>query len=369
MKTSIRKQTNTPLRLFQPGCLGRYPLPSRMIMAPMTRNRAAEGDVPSDMNAEYYRQRASAALIVTEASQVSSQGAGYPHTPGIHSREQVQGWKKVVRAVHDEGGHIFLQLWHVGRISHPLYQPDGGLPVAPSAIRPAGAALTHAGPRPFVTPRALETHEIPSIVKQFRRGAENALQAGFDGVEIHGANGYLLDQFLRDGVNRRRDQYGGGAEGRTRLLVEVAEAVVSIWGRDRVGVRISPLSAFNDMYDSNPHATFCDAVERLNDLDIAYLHVVEQNDFAGRPENFDLDLLRHLSRSVYIVNGGYNVKRGEHAISSGRADFVSFGRLFLANPDLPTRFVQGAPLNVPDPRSFYGGDRTGYIDYPFLDAV
>ena len=249
--------------LFSPMAVGALPLPNRMVMAPMTRNRAGFGNVPTPLMAEYYRQRATAGLIITEATQVSPQGIGYLNTPGIHSEEQVQGWRHVTEAVHAEGGRIFLQLWHVGRISHPSLQPNGALPVAPSAVRPAGEAMTYEGPKPFETPRALALSEIPGIVEAYRQGAENARRAGFDGVEIHGANGYLLDQFLRDGSNRRSDAYGGPVLNRARLMLEVVEAVCGAFDAGRVGLRISPLQPFNDMRDSDPEATFSYHVRQL----------------------------------------------------------------------------------------------------------
>ncbi|MBE0617871.1 MAG: alkene reductase, partial [Proteobacteria bacterium] len=258
-------------RLFAPFQLGPNALPNRIVMAPMTRNRAGEGCAPRELNATYYAQRASAGLIVTEASQVSPQGVGYPFTPGIHSSQQVAGWRLVTAAVHRAGGRIFLQLWHVGRISHPSLQPGGALPVAPSAVRPEGEGMTYEGPRPFVTPRALETGELPGLVGQFRDGARNAHEAGFDGVEIHAANGYLLDQFLRDGTNHRADAYGGSVENRARLLLEVVEAVAGVWGADRVGVRISPLNAFNSMADTDPDATFTHVARALRPFGLGYL--------------------------------------------------------------------------------------------------
>ena len=244
-------------------------------MAPMTRNRAGGGDVPHELNATYYSQRASAALIVTEASQVCAEGKGYPGTPGIHSDKQIEGWRGVTEAVHAAGGRIFLQLWHVGRISHPDLQPDGQVPVAPSAICPAGEAMTGSGPRPFVTPRALSSDEIPGIVAHYRKGAENARSAGFDGVEIHGANGYLLDQFTRDGTNRRDDAYGGSIRNRCRLPLEVTDAVIDVWGEERTGYRISPFQPFNDMSDSDPEATFDYLVTELAKRNLLYLHAVE----------------------------------------------------------------------------------------------
>lgn len=354
--------------LFSPFRLGPHELPNRIVMAPMTRSRAGEGRVPRDFTATYYRQRASAGLIVTEASQVSPEGVGYPDTPGIHSDAQVEGWSRVVDAVHDEGGLIYLQLWHVGRISHPLYH-GGEPPVAPSPIRPEGEVFTSEGMKSFVTPRRLETEEIGRVVAQFRRGAENALRAGFDGVEIHGANGYLVDQFLRSGTNRRTDRYGGSVENRLRFLSEVTEAVSGVWGPDRVGVRISPLSRFNDMEDEDPERTFGPAARRLSDLGVGYLHVVEQDDFGDDDRSFDLGELRDAFDGVYMVNGGYDRERAGKAVSSGSADLVSFGQLFLANPDLPRRLEQEGPYNDPDPDTFYGGGAEGYVDYPTLEEA
>ena len=261
--------------LFTPLRLGPYLVPNRMVMAPLTRNRAGPGNVPQAMNALYYAQRAPAGLIVTEATQISPQGVGYPHTPGIHNPAQVEGWKQVTQAVHERAGRIFLQLWHVGRISHPSLQPDGVLPVAPSAVRPAGEAYTYEGLKPFMTPRALKLDEIPGVVDQYRTAAQYALAAGFDGVEIHAANGYLIDQFLRDGTNHRTDRYGGSLANRVRFLLEVTEAVTEVWGADRVGARISPVGAFNDMSDSDPETTFNYAAGQLNRFELAYLHVVE----------------------------------------------------------------------------------------------
>lgn len=355
------------ISVFSPLRLGPHTLPSRIVMAPMTRNRAGDGNVPGDLAVEYYRQRAGAGLIITEATQVAQEGQGYPFTPGIHSREQIAGWRRVVDTVHAHGGRIFLQLWHVGRISHPSYQPGGAAPVAPSALKPAGQVYTLQGPQDFVTPRALELAEIAGVVEQFRSGARNALDAGFDGVEIHGANGYLLDQFLRDGTNKRSDAYGGPVANRARLLLEVTEAVCSVWGAERVAVRLSPLNPFNDMHDSAPAATFGYAVEQLNRFGLAYLHVTEMgkgSDAAG-PE-FDLRTLRRAFRGVYMTNGGYDLARANAVLAEGDADLIAFGALYLANPDLPVRFARNAPLNVPDQATFYGGGAKGYIDYPAL---
>lgn len=359
---------NASIDLFTPIQVGPYTFPNRIVMAPLTRNRAGPGNVPRELNVEYYRQRASAGLIITEASQISPQGVGYPATPGIHSAEQVAGWKHVTEAVHASGGHIFLQLWHVGRISHPSLQPGGALPVAPSAIKPAGEAVTYEGPQPYVEPRALELNEIPAVINNYMVAAENALDAGFDGVEIHAANGYLLDQFLRDGSNHRTDEYGGDFKNRVRLLLEVTEAVTSVWGGGRVGIRLSPLQPFNDMYDSNPEGLFSYVVQQLNNFELAYLHVTEmgkESPGAAGPE-FDLLKLRQLYRGVYMTNAGYDQQRANAALAAGEADMIAFGVLFIANPDLPARFASNAELNTPDPDTFYGGEAEGYTDYPTL---
>lgn len=358
----------TAKNLFTPIQLGRYELPNRIVMAPLTRNRAGAGNVPQPLNALYYQQRASAGLIISEASQVCPQGQGYPATPGIHSAEQVAGWKAVTQAVHDQGGHIFLQLWHVGRISHPSFQPEGALPVAPSAIQPKGDAMTYDGMQPFVTPRALELDEIPGIIDQYRQGAKNALEAGFDGVEVHGANGYLLDQFLRDGTNHRTDDYGGSLENRARLLMEVTQAAVDVWGSDRVGVRLSPSSTFNDMADSDPKTTFGYAIQALNAFNLAYLHLLEPSEadlrYGGTP--IPTREFRPLYNGTLMVNWDYDQATGHQAIASGDADLVSYGKLFIANPDLPRRFEENAPLNEPNFDTFYGGGAEGYTDYPSL---
>ncbi len=353
--------------LFTPGRLGPYTLPNRVLMAPMTRNRARRDGVPSASAIIYYAQRASAGMIVTETTAVSDQAVGYPFMPGIHTPDQVEGWKPIVDAVHRFGCRCFLQLFHAGRISHPSLQPGAALPVAPSPIAADGQTVTYQGLAPFVMPRSLALEEIPDIVGQFRVAAQNALPTGFDGVEIHGANGYLLDQFLRDGSNRRADAYGGSATNRIRLLLEVTEAVADVWGGDRVGVRISPLNTFNSMCDSDPGKTFRTLVTELARLDLAYLHVVEESGAPETAPRFDMTGLRALWNGPYIVNGNYDYNRATKVIADGRADFVSFGKLFLANPDLPLRFARRAPLNVPDRRSFYGGDDRGYIDYPFLE--
>lgn len=359
--------TSTPT-LLTPIQVGRYQLPNRLVMAPLTRNRAGEGNVPHELNAEYYAQRASAGLIITEATQISPSAVGYPSTPGIHSSEQVEGWKLVTKAVHDRQGRIFLQLWHVGRISHPLLQPHGELPVAPSAIAPKGMASTYQGEQPFVTPRALETHEIPQIVEQYRIAAENALAAGFDGVELHGANGYLLDQFLRDGSNQRTDQYGGSIENRARFLLEVVSAVASVWGADRVGVRLSPSGTFNDMHDSDPAALFSYVVSQLDRYNLAYLHLVEPREDNGAPEgqNLTTRFFRDYYKGILIAAGGYDRELAEQAVGNGDADLVAFGRFYISNPDLVERLAVDAPFNPYDRSTFYGGDARGYTDYPTL---
>ena len=353
--------------------LGPYELANRIVMAPLTRNRAGVGNVPQAMNVEYYAQRASAGLIITEATQISPQGIGYPNTPGIHTTEQVNGWKKVTQAVHQRGGRIFLQLWHVGRISHPSLQPNGALPVAPSAIKPEGEAYTYEGLQPFVTPRALETEEISGVIEQYRYAAQHAIEAEFDGVEIHSANGYLLDQFLRDGTNHRTDAYGGSVTNRARLLLEVTEAVSEVWGADRVGVRISPVHAFNSMHDSQPQLTFGYVAKQLNQFGLAYLHVVESRYGDGAypvhsVQPFDEQMLRDAFQGTYMGNAGYNRERALAALHSGEADLIAFGALFIANPDLPLRLALNASLNEPDVSTFYGGDEKGYTDYPFLNS-
>jgi N-ethylmaleimide reductase len=363
---------NTDLNLLKPFKLGAYELPNRMVMAPLTRMRAKVGNVPQEMNGVYYTQRASAGLIISEATQISPQGLGYPNTPGIHSPEQIQGWKKVTQAVHENNGRIFLQLWHVGRISHPSLQPNGELPVAPSAIAPEGMANTFSGEQPFVTPRALETEEIPVIVEQYRQAAKNALEAGFNGVEIHSANGYLLDQFLHDGSNKRTDQYGGSIENRARFLMEVVEAVTSIWDTDKVGVRLSPSSTFGTVFDSNPEALFNYVVSKLNPFNLAYLHIVEpriQGNVTVEDDGKGLGAshFRSIYQGTIITAGGYTRETGEAALEQNHADLVAYGRLFISNPDLPKRFALNAPLNEYDRSTFYGGDQRGYTDYPFLD--
>jgi N-ethylmaleimide reductase len=357
--------------LFDPVRLGSVELRNRILMAPLTRCRAAEGHVPTELNAEYYGQRATAGLIISEATSVSPYGYGYPNTPGIHTQPQVEGWKKVVQAVHERGGKIFLQLWHVGRISHPCFQPNGEVPVAPSAIAPNGKIFTGTAMVDYVAPRALETHEIPGIVAEYVIGAKLAVQAGFDGVEIHNANGYLLDQFLRDGTNRRTDRYGGSLQNRARLTLEVTEAVVSVWGGDRVGIRFSPSGVFNDMGDSNPLETFSHVLGELSRFNLAYAHVtqVTAQDIAhGAKAGVGPKELRSSFRGALVSAGGFTLESGNHALAEGWADAIAFGVPFLANPDLPERFRLGAALNVPDEATFYAPGPKGYVDYPFLSA-
>jgi N-ethylmaleimide reductase len=352
--------------LFTPTRVGSVELPNRVLMAPMTRSRAGRDGVPGQLAALYYAQRASAGLIVTEATQVTPEGQGYIQTPGIHDEAQVAGWSRVTQAVHAAGGRIFLQLWHVGRVSHVSFQPGDAAPVSASAIALEGDAWTYDGMQPYSTPRALATEEVAQVVAQFRRGAELAKEAGFDGVEIHGANGYLIDQFLRDGTNQRTDCYGGSAANRARFLLEVTEAVVAVWGADRVGVRLSPLGSFNGMSDSDPAATFGEAVEALGGFGLAYLHLVEQ--FGPAPLTADeLAVLRGIRarwHGPYVANGAYDAGRGAEAVASGWATAVAYGVPFLANPDLPLRYLTGGELNTPDKETFYGGDQKGYVDYP-----
>jgi N-ethylmaleimide reductase len=357
-----------PNPLFSPYRLGDLKLKNRFVLSPMTRSRAVDGNVAHPLAATYYAQRATAGLVITEATQVSPQGVGYIRTPGIHSPEQVAGWQKVTDAVHRAGGLIFAQLWHVGRISHPDFH-GGELPVAPSAVAPEGGeAFTANGKVKIPTPRALETHEIAGIVEQFRRGAENAKAAGFDGVELHGANGYLIDQFLRDGSNKRTDSYGGSIQNRARFPLEVVEAVLSVWDAARIGYKVSPNGAFNAMSDTNPIATFSYLATELDRLGVGYLHVTEQVSGPGAvpAEKRALPVLGRVFTRTIIANGGYDARLANAAIANGEADLVAFGVPYLANPDLPARYREDAPLNAPDVATFYAGDEKGYADYPAL---
>jgi len=355
--------------LFESIQLGSLVLANRVFMAPLTRNRADADGVPGELAATYYSQRSSAGLIVTEATQISPMGKGYINTPGIHSPEQMRAWSQIVEAVHKKGGRIFLQLWHVGRISHTSLLPSNAKPVAPSAIRANSQTLIAAGLAPVSEPVALTAMGIKETLEDYRRAAGNAKEAGFDGVEIHAANGYLIDQFLRTGSNRRTDEYGGVALNRARFLTEVVERVLEVWDSGQVGVRISPTGGFNDMSDDDPVETFSVTVERLNSYRLGYLHVVETAQNSKGSTDGDMAMsaqLRTLWKSLYIVNGGYDGPRGQEALRTGHADAVAYGRAFLANPDLPRRLQLGAALNEPDPTTFYGGGATGYTSYPTL---
>ncbi|WP_185983236.1 alkene reductase [Aureimonas mangrovi] len=354
-------------KLFEPFDLGPIRLSNRFVMAPLTRSRAtSEGDV-GDLQVEYYRQRAGAGLIVSEATNITVEGRGYAFTPGIYTDEHVAGWKRVTDAVHAEGGKIFLQLWHVGRISHPDLQEGGQLPVAPSAVKPEGQAFTEDGFKPHVTPRALEASELPRLIADYVRATRNARAAGFDGVEVHSANGYLLDQFLRDGANKRDDEYGGSIENRMRFPLQVVDAVVDAWDAEHVGIRISPVTAANDLADTDPQPLFERYVEALSQRRLAYLHVIEGQ--TGGPRDniaFDYDALRARFDGVYMGNNGYDADLAGERLEAGKLDLVCIGRPFIANPDLVTRLKVGAPLNEGDKDTFYAGGAEGYVDYPAL---
>jgi len=366
---AIANLRNNPLmsdaKLFQPYKLGAITLSNRTVMAPLTRNRAVAELVPNPLSIEYYGQRASAGLLITEASQVSQQGQGYQDTPGIYSKQQVAAWRKVTDRVHEHGGHIFLQLWHVGRISHTALQPNSGAPVAPSAIRANGKTFVGGTFTDVSEPRALEPGEIPGIIESFKRGAANAIAAGFDGVEIHGANGYLLDQFAKDGTNKRADAYGGSIESRARLMLEVSQAVTAEVGSERTGIRISPVTPANDVSDSNPQPLFNYIVDQLSASQLVYIHVIEGA--TGGPRDFapfDYKSLRNRFKGTYIANNGYTLDLANKALTANDADLIAFGKPFIANPDLVERFKKGVPLNEPDRATFYGGGAKGYTDYP-----
>ena len=354
-------------KLFDPYKLGNVTLTNRAVMAPLTRNRAIAGFVPNPLAIEYYGQRASAGLLITEASQVSQQGQGYQDTPGIYTKEQVAGWRKVTDRVHERGGHIYIQLWHVGRISHTSLQANGGAPVAPSAIRANTKTFVGGAFADVSEPRALELGEIPGIIDSLKRASANALEAGFDGVEIHGANGYLLDQFAKDGTNKRTDAYGGSIENRARLMIEVSKAVAAEAGADRTGIRISPVTPANDVSDSNPQPLFDHIVDQLNALKLVYIHVIEGS--TGGPRDnapFDYASLRKRFSGTYIANNGYDFKLATEVLDQNKADLIAFGKLFISNPDLVERLKLGAPLNPFDKATFYGGGAKGYTDYPAL---
>ena len=356
--------------LFQPYQLGDIELKNRLVLAPLTRNRATHGtDAPNDLNVEYYRQRASGGLLITEATQISQQGQGYAWTPGIYTDEQVAGWSKVTKAVHEAGGRIFIQLWHVGRISHTSLQPNGAAPVAPSAIRAKTKTFIETGFVDVSEPRALTLEEIPGIVEDYVKAAQNAKRAGFDGVEIHAANGYLLDQFLKSGTNTRTDAYGGSVENRARLTLEVAKALLAVWKPQEIGIRISPVSPANDAVDADPQATFGYLVKKLDELRLGYLHVVE-GVTGGPRDNVALDYaaLKASFRGAYMANNGYTRDMAIEALASHHADLIAIGRPWIANPDLVERFKANAPLNELDQDTLYGGGAKGYTDYPTLKA-
>jgi len=365
--TALKDHPMTQDTLFTPYTMGDIPLANRIVMAPLTRNRAGAGFVPGPLAAEYYTQRATAGLLIAEATQISQQGQGYQDTPGIYSEAQVAGWRGVTGAVHKAGGRIFLQLWHVGRISHVDLQPGGAAPVAPSAIRAKAKTFVNNAFLDTSEPRALETDELPGIVDDFRKAAANAIAAGFDGVEIHGANGYLLDQFAKDGANQRSDAYGGTVENRARLMLEVASAVAGEIGAGRTGIRLSPASPANGISCSDPQGQFGYIVRELDTLGLVYLHVVEGA--TGGPRDaapFDYNALRKAFSNTYIANNGYDLTLATEHLRAGKADLIAFGRPFIANPDLVARLKTGAPLAEMDRATLYGGGAGGYTDYPAL---
>jgi len=356
--------------LFSTFQLGPYTLKNRIVMAPLTRNRAGAGNVPTALMAEYYTQRADAGLIVSEATQICPEGQGYDNTPGIHSDAQIAGWKKITDAVHARGGRMFMQLWHVGRISHVQVQPNGQAPVAPSAITAKAKTFVGGSFQDVSAPRALELDEIPGIIAAYVQAARNAIAAGFDGVEVHAANGYLLDQFQRDGTNHRTDAYGGSISNRVRLTIEVMRGITAAVGAERTGIRISPMTPANDASDSNPQALFNHLVEELNLLKPVYIHIIEgatggDRNYGG---SFDYGALRQRCQGAWLVNNGYDRDMALAAVAEGRADLVAFGRPFIANPDLVIRLKRAAPLNTLNRATLYGGGVEGYTDYPALGA-
>ncbi|MGF1514520.1 MAG: alkene reductase [Elainellaceae cyanobacterium] len=357
----------TTKTLFSPGQVGPYTLHNTMVMAPMTRLRAADG-MPQPIMATYYAQRASAGLIISECTMVSPVSSGYMGCPGVYTAEQTEAWKPVVDAVHEAGSKMFLQLWHCGRVAHPSLL-GGKKPVAPSAIAAEGTLHTPDGKVEMEAPRALDIEEIPGIVAEFRQGAENAKAAGFDGVELHGAFGYLIDQFLQDGSNQRTDDYGGSVENRARFLLEVVDAVIDVWGAGRVGIKLSPSNTFYGMGDSDPKVTFGYVLEALSPKGLAYAHLMEPSEKDLQQDVIEsvVSTFRPYYSGTVIANGGLDHESGNQALAEGKAELVSFGRLFLANPDLPQRFKQDAPLNEPNPKTFYGDGKEGYTDYPFLE--
>jgi N-ethylmaleimide reductase len=349
--------------LFTPFVLGDLTLQNRLVMAPMTRSRAVENNVPSPLAPLYYQQRASAGLIITEATQVHPRGVGYIRTPGIYSEAQIAGWKKVTDAVHAVNGKIFMQLWHVGRVSHPDFH-HGELPLAPSALPVEGQVFTPDGLKNIEIPQAIATDKIPEIIEQFKLGAKHAKAAGFDGIELHGANGYLLDQFLRDGSNKRQDNYGGNLQNRLRFPLEVTRAVLEVWPANRVGYKIHPYFSGYSMSDSNPEETFSALTSELSKLHLSYLHVTET---VGEKRPLLAPILRNLFQGAFMLNGGYDLASGNEAIAQHKADLIAYGVLFLANPDLPERFQKKSNLNTPNRETFYSGEEKGYIDYPSVD--
>src|SRR5262245_16092683 len=361
--------TDSAKELFTPIKVGPLTLPNRIVMAPLTRSRAGPGNVPTSLSALYYAQRASAGLIISEATQVAPEGQGYVSTPGIHAVEQVAGWKCVTDAVHACGGRMVLQLWHVGRISHPSFPPDGALPIAPSAIRPNARAFTANGFEPIPTPRALETSEIPGIVAQHAQGARNALAAGFDGVEVHGANGYLIDQFLRDGTNKRTDAYGGSIENRMRFLLEVVDAVTAAVGAGRTGLRISPQNGQNDIADSDPQSLFNRVAAALSGRGLVYRHVIEVDTSGAPVPPFDYFAIKRLFGGLFMANNGFDRKRANEAIARGRAELIAFGKPFIGNPDPVTRPCRDVHLSPLNRETLYGGTEQGYTDYSVLRTV
>ncbi len=360
--------THDPEILFSPFRLGDLELRNRIVMAPLTRNRATRGtDAPNELNAEYYRQRACAGLIISEAAQISKQGQGYIWTPGIYSDAQVEGWKKVTCAVHDAGGKIFIQLWHVGRISHRSLQPGGAAPVAPSAIRARTKTFIETGFVDVSEPRALSIEEIGGVIQDYAKAAANAKKAGFDGIEIHGANGYLIDQFLKDGTNKRSDAYGGPVENRARFALDVTDAILRIWDRRRVGIRLAPVSPANDISDSDPAKVFFYLADKLSARGIAFIDVIEGATGGARDyAPFDYLGLRKAFSGAYIANNDYTRELAIETLGEGRADLIAFGKLFISNPDLVERLKLDTPLNPYDQATFYGGDARGYTDYPTL---
>jgi N-ethylmaleimide reductase len=363
----VEHQNKGTIMLFSPFQMHDLLLKNRIVMAPLTRCRAGVNDCPTALTTLYYQQRASAGLIISEATQISPQGKGYAHTPGIYSQDQIKAWKKVTNAVHKAGGLIFSQLWHVGRISHPFLQPNQQLPVAPSAICPSGKAFTEQGFFDFVTPRALETHEIAGIIEQYRHAAMCAKKAGFDGIEIHAANGYLLDQFLRSGTNHRNDIYGGTIANRIRLITEVIDAVLQVWPKERIGIRLSPISKIHDMTDENPENTYSHLIEILNQKKIAYIHIVEgSTDAKERPlqNDFNFFELKKKFKGIYIANNLYSKALAIDALNTQHADLISFGKPFIANATLVNKFKHDLPLRTAPRETWYGGNEQGYTDWP-----